>query len=103
MSKATPEPTVNRRSAIRVRIRGRVQGVFFRTWLAERAAALEVAGWVRNRRDGSVEALFVGAPSAVAVAVASCREGPPHARVSAVETAPAVVEPGVGFAQRPTS
>ena len=103
MSTASPEPTDNRPRAVRVRIRGRVQGVFFRAWLAERAAALELAGWVRNRRDGSVEALFVGAPSAVAAAVASCREGPPHARVSAVESAPTAAEPGVGFAQRPTS
>ena len=81
---------------------GRVQGVFFRAWILERAAALGLDGWVRNRRDGSVEALFVGPPAALAAAVEACREGPPLAEVSTVETAPADVEAGVGFVHRPT-
>ena len=103
MSGSTPPPAAERPSAVQVRIRGRVQGVFFRAWLVERAAELALGGWVRNRRNGSVEALFVGSPAAVAAAVASCREGPPHARVRAVETAPAAGGAGPGFSQRPTA
>ena len=85
-----------------MRIGGRVQGVFFRAWLVERASALGLDGWVRNRRDGSVEALFIGPPSALAAAVESCRQGPPLADVRTVETAPADVEAGDGFGHRPT-
>ncbi len=97
-----PVPASHRRAAVRARIRGRVQGVFFRAWLCERAVALGLGGWVRNRRDGSVEALFVGPPAAIATAVMSCHEGPHLARVSEVETAPAAVEPSTDFSQRPT-
>ncbi len=87
---------------MRVRIRGRVQGVFFRGWLIERAVALGLDGWVRNRRDGSVDALFIGFPAAIEAAVTSCRQGPPLAEVSAAETEPAVVEACTNFGQRPT-
>jgi acylphosphatase len=62
-----------------------VQGVFFRACTCERARALGVAGWVRNRPDGSVEAVFEGTPDAVEAAVAFCRSGPPGARVLDVE------------------
>ena len=96
------DPPAPARAAVRVRISGRVQGVLFRAWMVERAAALGLDGWVRNRRDGSVEALFVGPPAALAAAVESCREGPPLADVSTVETAAADVEAGVGFGHRPT-
>ena len=98
----TADATSVGRSAVRVRIRGRVQGVFFRAWLGDRAVTLGLAGWVRNRRDGSVEAFFMGAPAAIEAAVASCHQGPPLADVRAVETAPATAEPSAGFSQRPT-
>lgn len=70
----------------RVRVFGRVQGVWFRGATQRRARALGVAGWVRNCADGSVEAVFEGSPARVAAAVAFCREGPPGARVDRVET-----------------
>jgi acylphosphatase len=88
---------------IRVRIRGRVQGVWYRGWTVNQARRLGVSGWVRNRRDGSVEAVFSGPEQAVQTMVNLCREGPPAARVSEVaeqiETAPAAP----GFRQVPTA
>jgi len=70
----------------RLVIRGRVQGVWFRNATQRQARALGVAGWVRNRDDGSVEAVFEGSPALVAAAVAFCHEGPTHARVDRVES-----------------
>jgi len=75
--------------AAHVRIYGRVQGVWFRAWTAKTASTLEVTGWVRNRSDGSVEALFVGPSSAVETMIARCHEGPPAARVDDVVREPA--------------
>ena len=71
--------------ALHVRISGLVQGVFFRAWTAERARSLEVSGWVRNAADGSVEAHLEGDKSAVSQLVDLIHQGPPSARVSAVE------------------
>lgn len=67
-----------------VTIRGRVQGVGYRAWLEQQARASKLEGWVRNRSDGSVEALFAGPASVVAEMVALCRHGPPSARVENV-------------------
>jgi acylphosphatase len=76
-------------AAIRqVVIRGRVQGVGYRAWLEQQASARQLEGWARNRRDGSVEALFAGPAEAVSEMVAQCRMGPPLARVDAVEDKP---------------
>jgi|SRR5665213_1558745 len=69
----------------RVLIRGRVQGVGYRAWVEHRATAHALEGWVRNRRDGSVEALFAGPEDVVSQMVASCRRGPSTAQVEAVE------------------
>jgi acylphosphatase len=66
-------------------VRGRVQGVGFRFSTQRRAGELGAAGWVRNRPDGSVEAVFEGTPAAVLGMLAFCRSGPRHARVDAVE------------------
>jgi acylphosphatase len=66
-------------------IRGRVQGVGYRAWVEQEARARDLEGWVRNRREGSVEALFAGPEDAVAEMLASCRRGPPMARVDAVQ------------------
>jgi acylphosphatase len=71
---------------IRIRIEGRVQGVSYRFWAREEARRLGLSGWVRNRPDGSVEALVSGEPDAVGRMLARCREGPPAARVSGVAT-----------------
>ncbi len=90
------------RKAVRARIRGRVQGVGYRYWTADQATALGLDGWVRNRADGSVEAVFAGDAEAVDEMLARCRSGPPLARVAAVEVAPedGPVEPG--FRMAPT-
>lgn len=69
----------------RVIVHGRVQGVFFRGSTQDRARAEGVHGWVRNRADGSVEAVFEGAPEAVAALVDFCRAGPRWAQVERVE------------------
>jgi acylphosphatase len=66
----------------RVRVSGRVQGVFFRQSTAEVAQELGLCGWVRNRPDGSVEALFEGERMLIEQVVAWCRQGPPRASVS---------------------
>jgi acylphosphatase len=68
-----------------VTIQGRVQGVGYRAWVEHEARAHHLEGWVRNRRDGSVEALFAGSADVVSNMVASCRRGPASARVEAVE------------------
>jgi acylphosphatase len=68
-----------------VYLSGRVQGVFFRDTCARQAHIEGVTGWVRNRRDGRVEAAFEGEPDAVARMVEWCRRGPPHALVTGIE------------------
>jgi acylphosphatase len=70
---------------VRVIVRGRVQGVAFRAWTADEARRAGVAGWVRNRPDGSVEAAFEGARSGVERLLAFVRRGPRAARVEGVE------------------
>jgi acylphosphatase len=72
-----------------VTIRGRVQGVGYRYWVEQQARARGLEGWVRNRRDGSVEALFAGPPDVVSGMIALCRRGPASARVNALEEEPA--------------
>jgi acylphosphatase len=71
-----------------VTIRGRVQGVGYRAWVEHRAVAHNLEGWVRNRRDGGVEALFAGPVDVVSDMIAVCRRGPSSARVDAVEDEP---------------
>ena len=78
---------------VRVRVRGRVQGVFFRAEAQARAESLGVAGWIRNADDGSVEAVFEGDDEQVESMVEWCRRGPAGARVEEVE---AVGEEPVG-------
>ena len=68
-----------------VLIRGRVQGVGFRAWTEVTALERRLQGWVRNRRDGSVEALFIGLETDVSAMIAECRYGPPGARVDFVD------------------
>ena len=70
--------------ALRVRVTGTVQGVFFRAWTAEQARALGVTGWVRNARDGSVEAHLQGEKWAVQQLVDLLHRGPPSAEVDQV-------------------
>jgi acylphosphatase len=69
----------------RVVVRGRVQGVFFRDTCRHEAATRQVSGWVRNRSDGAVEAVFEGEPQAVEAMTRWCRQGPAHAQVDDLE------------------
>jgi acylphosphatase len=66
-------------------IRGRVQGVGYRDFTERTALGLGLAGWVRNRRDGAVEAVFVGPADAVAAMIEACRRGPFNAHVDAID------------------
>ena len=95
-----PEDTVKR---VRVVISGRVQGVWFRGWTVDEATARGLSGWVRNRRDGTVEAVFEGAPEAVDAMVEACRTGPPPARVHHVESFAEDAPVASGFHSRPTA
>ncbi len=69
----------------RLVIHGRVQGVAFRYYAERKASSLGVVGWVRNRRDGTVELIAEGEESVLSDLVAWCHEGPPSARVDAVD------------------
>jgi acylphosphatase len=75
------------RKRMRVQVRGRVQGVFFRAEAGSRAESLGVAGWIRNLPDGGVEAVFEGDEDRVESMVDWCRRGPRGAVVESVETA----------------
>ena len=91
-----------------VTIRGRVQGVGYRYWVEHQAVAHGLEGWVRNCRDGSVEALFAGPENVVSNVVASCRRGPSSARVDAIDERPGdaaalnLRRPGERFSVLPT-
>ena len=73
------------RRVVRLIVRGRVQGVGFRAFVEDEANLLALDGWVRNRRDGTVEALVAGPASEVEALIAAARRGPPASRVEAVE------------------
>jgi acylphosphatase len=90
-------------TAVRVVVHGRVQGVWFRAWTREQATSLGLDGWVRNRRDGSVEALFAGEDARIEEMIALCGEGPPHAKVTEVERFAASPPAEPGFRQLPTA
>jgi acylphosphatase len=70
---------------VHVVIRGRVQGVGYRAWTEDEARERGIAGWVRNRRDGSVEALFAGMESEVHGMIEACWRGPPGARIDDID------------------
>ena len=85
-----------------LRIAGRVQGVGYRDWLLEEARSHGLAGWVRNRRDGTVEALLSGELPAVQAVLLACRRGPPLARVETLDEKLAEDPPEPGFHRLPT-
>ena len=88
----------------RVAITGRVQGVGYRDWAMATGRRLGLSGWVRNRSDGSVEALIVGEETAVGTMIEACRHGPTMARVDAVDVEPVDLDVlPQGFTQRPTA
>lgn len=87
--------------AVRVIISGRVQGVWYRNWTIGEATARGLDGWVRNRRDGTVEALFSGAGTVIRDMIAACHDGPPLAKVLSVEEhAESALRSGSGFTKR---
>lgn len=77
---------------VHVEVYGRVQGVGFRAWLARQAVAHGLAGWARNRRNGSVEAVLAGPSAAVAAMIRDLNQGPPMARVARLDERPADLE-----------
>jgi len=90
------------RLAIRLIVKGRVQGVGYRFWARGEALRLGLDGWVRNRANGSVELLAAGPAGAVEALIEACRRGPPAARVASVERFEAQDEHRLGFEERPT-
>jgi acylphosphatase len=89
-------------TTVRVRITGRVQGVGYRYWVVNQAAALHLDGWVRNRRDGSVEAVFAGPERGIVDMVDRCHQGPVLARVDGVADTPDSEAVAAGFKALPT-
>jgi len=88
--------------ARRIRVRGRVQGVFYRGWAIEAACDLGLRGWVRNRRDGSVEMLVDGNEETVGLMIERARRGPSAARVDRLDVEETDEDVPPGFTQRPT-
>jgi acylphosphatase len=84
----------------KVRVYGRVQGVFFRQWTVKKADSLSVSGWVHNACDGSVEAHLAGEEDAVTKLIEHMRQGPPQARVEDLTVEPVEPEPVEGFSVR---
>ena len=89
---STPE-----RACVRVHIEGQVQGVGYRYWTQQQATILGLDGWVRNRRDGGVEAVLAGPRIVVEQMIALCRTGPRSARVDMVKVLEEDVAPAPGF------
>ena len=88
----------------RLTIRGRVQGVGYRHWAMTAGLRLGITGWVRNRTDGSVEALIVGDDAAIGAMIDACRRGPAGARVDDVDIEPVDLDVlPEGFRQLPTA
>jgi len=86
-----------------IRIEGKVQGVFFRDWAIDAARAIGVSGWVRNRRDGSVEVYAIGEPDLVERFTDRLREGSPASRVDRIDAQEAELHPVDGFTRKPTA
>lgn len=82
---------------VTVTIEGRVQGVYYRAWTEQTARSLGLDGWVRNRADGTVEAVFSGAADMVAEMLRRCADGPPDAKVTSVTITDEGGAPPSGF------
>ena len=88
---------------VSVRITGVVQGVGYRAWAEEAAKARGLSGWVRNRRDGSVEAVIAGPDDKVEEMLAYLWQGPPASRVERVDAGPTTTPMQLGFRTLPTA
>ncbi len=84
-------------------IHGRVQGVWYRGWCVRTARKLGLAGWVRNRRDGSVEAVVEGDADSVREFIRLARDGPPDAKVERIDEEDVARLGATGFEQHPTA
>jgi len=93
---------MSERIARRLRIHGRVQGVWFRESMRQEAEALGITGWVRNRMDGSVEAVVEGSPAAVEAITAWARRGPRGAEVRLLDVEDEPPAGHAAFEKRPT-
>jgi acylphosphatase len=97
------------RTIRRLIISGRVQGVGFRAWVEDQATERQLQGWVRNRRDGTVEAVIAGTAEAVTEMIGACHRGPWLAKVTGVDIAEAdekdlaLRHAAAGFSQLPTA
>lgn len=89
--------------SVLVRIEGKVQGVWYRAWTSQEADRLGLVGWVRNRSDGSVEAVFSGSADAVDAMIEACRTGPPMARITEIHVEEADRPIDTGFRQLSTA
>ncbi len=89
--------------SVRLIIKGRVQGVSYRYWTVTEATARGLDGWVRNRRDGSVEAFVSGPAAAVEEMIEACRRGPRAARVTDIDVLEETTRAAQGFQQLPTA
>lgn len=90
-------------AALRLVITGRVQGVGFRAWTRREARRRRLRGWVRNRFDGTVEALLIGAAEAIEALAEDCRRGPSLAQVAAVNRFAAEDDGSTDFNERATA
>jgi acylphosphatase len=88
---------------VRLRIAGGVQGVGYRYWTERTAHELGLSGWVRNRRDGTVEAVISGSTDAVDRMIERCREGPRAAQVTSIDVGEEPAKPSSGFEVLPTA
>lgn len=88
--------------ARRLRVSGKVQGVFYRNWTVATARELQLTGWVRNLSTGEVEVLAIGSPDAVETLIRRCRDGPTRAVVEEIVVSEASVEPFRDFSKQPT-
>ncbi len=86
----------------RLRIAGRVQGVGFRDWVVGEAEVRGLDGWVRNRSDGTVEALVSGSDAAVQDMLRACTQGPPAAAVTGIDILNETEAPAKGFRRKPS-
>lgn len=92
-----------KRQSVHILIEGLVQGVGFRAFVERRAVGLGLDGWVRNRRDGGVEAVIAGEAAQVERMLALCRQGPPQSRVDMLKVIGEGADVPPGFVVRPTS
>ncbi|MEQ8390506.1 MAG: acylphosphatase [Thalassospira sp.] len=104
MTDTRPDPaTGSGNISVQVRIEGKVQGVWYRAWTVEQATKRGLTGWVRNRTDHTVEAVFCGPVEVVQSMVVACHEGPLHARVDRIHEEPGLEDGFTSFEKRPTA